>query len=707
MKYWKVYLEGTNNFFTYSAENEEAKIGDRVLVSFRNRDKVGVVIEEDLTENFEFKVLPIKKVMDEQISFDEKFIKLLLWIKDYYMCSFEQIFNTAVPAGMNISYKSIYYLNPEKEISEKNEIHKYLEKKKSISKVTLEKHFPKKSIDEMVKMGDLILEKKIKDFEENKFLKEIGNYKEVKDAILNTEQSNVKNGIINSKSRHFLIRGVTGSGKTEVYIQLIKEALKTGGGSIFLVPEISLTPQMIKRFKDEFNDSVAILHSKLTNSERAKEWYSLYSGQKRIVLGVRSAIFAPVKNLEYIIIDEEHENSYKQDSSPRYNAKYVAIKRAEIEGAKVVLGSATPSIESYYYGKKGIFELYTMEHRYNDAKLPEMKVVDMKAEEDQFFSKELLEKIKMTLLKKEQVILLLNRKGYSTLIQCKECGHMEECEHCSIKMNYYFSNSTLKCNYCGVTKKFSKKCSKCGSTNLTHSGKGVERVEEELKKYFPVNIVRVDGDISKEKGFYENMYHDFLNGKYDIMIGTQMIAKGLHFPNVTLVGVINSDTILTIPDFRSGERTFQMVTQVAGRAGRGEKKGEVIIQTYQPESYVIEKILENDYESFYNQEIENRELLEYPPFSKIINIGISSKKEEGLEKFAQELCNEIKSEKVEIYGPMKSLVYKVKDRYRYNIFIKGSRTEINKYKNLLKKKLENFENKDFRVTVDIDPINLI
>lgn len=762
MKYFKIYVEGTNSFYTYSDETKEIKIGDRVIVSFRNREKSGVVIGEDKNEEFTFKVLPIKRRILDQIAFDEKFIELLLWIKNYYMCSFEQIFNTAVPSELKISYDYYYSLNKESNskiignsiyeyFKDKSKVRKatlrknfskeliqealeeqtlievegwislekenekfqgiveYFKRKEKISKLSLEKNFSKKDIEKMLKEGELILEKRIKEFDEERFLNEKEDDILVEEKILNEEQEQVKEGIIKSSKKHFLIRGITGSGKTEVYIQLIRDALAKGKGAIFLVPEISLTPQMVKRFKSEFGDNIAILHSKLTPMERAKEWYSLYSGQKKIVLGVRSAIFAPVKNLEYIIIDEEHENSYKQDSNPRYNAKYVAIKRAELEGCKVVLGSATPAIESYYYGKMGIFEMYTMEKRYNDAKIPEMKVIDMKLEEDLFFSKELLEEIRKTLLRKEQVILLLNRKGYSTLVQCKDCGHIEECEHCSIKMNYYSSTSTLKCNYCGITKKFTGTCKKCGSKNILHSGKGVERVEEELKKYFPVNIIRVDGEVSKEKNFYENMYRDFLGGKYDIMIGTQMISKGLHFPNVTLVGVINSDTVLTIPDFRSGERTFQMVTQVAGRAGRGDKEGKVIIQTYQPDSYIIEKIIENSYENFYEKEIENRELLFYPPFSKIINIGISANKEEGLEEFSKKLFQLIyvDSDEIELHGPMRSLVYKVKDRYRYNIFIKGSRKEINRYKKLLGEKLSTLDSKGFRVIVDVDPINLI
>ena len=293
------------------------------------------------------------------------------------------------------------------------------------------------------------------------------------------------------------------------------------------------------------------------------------------------------------------------------------------------------------------------------------------------------------------------------MVQCKDCGHIEECEHCSIKMSYYHSKRTLKCNYCGTEKKFNGKCSNCGSTNLDFGGKGVEQVEHKLREYFDVPVVRMDGESAKEKNFYKETYYKFLNREYDIMIGTQLIAKGLHFPNVTLVGVINADMILSFPDFRAGEKTYQLITQAAGRAGRGDKKGKVIIQTYQPENYVMEKIMKNDYDGFYNSEIEMRKILEYPPFSKIINIGISSSNEEKLERTARKLFEAVKKDYVEVYGPNKSLVYKVKDRYRENIFIKGNKKNIDYYKKELEKILSEFNDEGCRIVVDVDPVNLI
>jgi primosomal protein N' (replication factor Y) len=769
MRYYKIYVDSTRELYTYMDLNDEYNIGERVIVSFRKKERSGLIIARDSDEEKSFEVLPIIRKMENSLVLKESYIKLLVWIKNYYMSNYEQVITSAIPSGLSIKYERYYFPRKigeflqdeiiDEEIREyfqkkviaikptltkkfglerinnliKNEIlmkvgknsvginysnldwessldfdiKDYFKKRELIKDERLEEKFPKKQLEKLVKSGDLRLEKFLKEEEEKEEI-EIKEDIEIKDKVLNEEQLRAKNTILLGEDRYYLLKGVTGSGKTEVYISIIKEAFKEGKGSIFLVPEISLTPQMIDRFKGEFKENIAILHSKLTSSERAKEWYSIYTGRKKIVLGVRSAIFAPVENLGYIFLDEEHETTYKQDNNPRYNAKQVALKRAELEGVKLVLGSATPSVESYYFAQKGLFKLIELKKRYNEAVLPDIEIVDMKKEEDIYFSKKLLDEIRKTLLKGEQVLLLLNRKGYSTYIQCKDCGHVEECDHCSIKYSYYASQGILKCNYCGKIKRYTGHCSKCGSKNIIHSGKGVERVEEEIKKYFDVGVIRVDSEISKDRDFFEKMYYDFLNKKYDIMVGTQLISKGLHFPNVTLVGVVNADTILNFPDFRAGEKTFQLVTQVAGRAGRGEKKGKVIVQTYQDEHSVFERVKNSDYEGFYDEEIKNREILTYPPFSKTINIGISSKYEEYVESFAKEFCKDIKYDGVEIYGPMRSMVYKVKDRYRHNIFVKGSLKEINNFKKILKLKITKYEKNDkIRIVIDVDPINLI
>ena len=766
MQYFDIYIDSMKGIYTYSDKNDEFEVGENVIVPFRNIKKSGFIIRKNFKESFEFKVLNISSKVKNSLKLSNEQIKLIEWMVDYYLASYDSVIKAMIPKKIKISYNNVYSINLNKlDILSKylnNEIIKYIFSLTVISYGTAKTKFKKSIVDSLINKNFLYknennicvnikkfselkeknkeifdyfykktiikkekLEEKfkrndIRELEEKEILKIEANINEKKEyisdiienvtenkSILNKDQLLVKKSIEKSDKKYFLLKGVTGSGKTEIYIELIKKAFFKGYGSIFLVPEISLTPQMVERFQDEFKNNIAILHSSLSDIERAKEWESIYSGEKKIVLGVRSAIFSPVKNLKYIILDEEHEATYKQDSSPRYNAKYVAIKRCLDEGAKLILGSATPSIESYYYAKTGIYELLNLDNRYGNAEMPDIQIVDMKQEEDLFFSKALLEEIKNTLLKNEQVILLLNRKGYSTYIQCKDCGYVEECDNCSIKMSYYKSTNKYKCNYCGKQIHYTGKCSKCGSTNLIHSGKGIERIEEELKKYFDVPMIKVDSELSRNKDYFSKIYKDFSDKKYSILIGTQIIAKGLHFPNVTLVGVINSDIILNFPDFRSGEKTFQLLTQVSGRAGRGDKKGKVIIQTYEPENNVIKDSKEENYDLFYEKEINSRKVFSYPPFSKILNIGLSSEDEERLLEVSKNFYDEIKSQDVELYGPMPSMVYKVQKRYRMNIFAKGSKKKIDNFKKFLKKKLNEFSDTKVRIVVDIDPVNLM
>ena len=547
MQYFDIYIDSMKGIYTYSDKNDEFEVGENVIVPFRNIKKSGFIIRKNLKESFEFKVLNISSKVKNSLKLSDEQIKLIEWMVDYYLASYDSVMKAMIPKKIKISYNNVYSINLNKlDILNKNlnnEIIKYIFSLTTISYSTAKTKFKKSVVDSLIEKNFLYknenniyvniekfyklkeenkeifeyfykktiikkekLEKKfkrnnIKELEEKEILKIEVNINKKKEyisdniekvfknkSLLNEKQLAIKENIEKSNKKYFLLKGVTGSGKTEIYIELIKKAFFEGYGSIFLVPEISLTPQMVERFQDEFKNNIAILHSNLSGIERAKEWESIYTGEKKIVLGVRSAIFSPVKNLKYIILDEEHEATYKQDSSPRYNAKYVAIKRCLDEDAKLILGSATPSIESYYYAKTGIYELLNLENRYGNAVMPDIQIVDMKQENDLFFSKVLLEEIKNTLLKNEQVILLLNRKGYSTYIQCKDCGYVEECDNCSIKMSYYKSTNRYKCNYCGKQVHYTGKCSKCGSTNLIHSGKGIERIEEELKKYFDVSM---------------------------------------------------------------------------------------------------------------------------------------------------------------------------------------------------------------------------
>ena len=718
MQYFDIYIDSMKGIYTYSDKNDEFEVGENVIVPFRNIKKSGFIIRKNLKESFEFKVLNISSKVKNSLKLSNEQIKLIEWMVDYYLTSYDSVIKAMIPKKIKISYSNIYFINLNKlnilSLYLDNGIIKYMISLTTISYNTAKTKFKKSIVDNLINKNFLYkndnnicinIEKFLELKEENKEIFEYF-YKKTTIKKEKLEEKFKKIDIRELEENEILKIEANINEKKEYISDNIEKVFKNK--SLLNEKQLAIKENIEKSIKKyEFKNNIAILHSSLSDIERAKEWESIYTGEKKIILGVRSAIFSPVKNLKYIILDEEHEATYKQDSSPRYNTKYVAIKRCLDEGAKLILGSATPSIESYYYAKTGIYELLSLDDRYGNAEMPDIEIVDMKQEDDLFFSKALLEEIKNTLLKNEQVILLLNRKGYSTYIQCKDCGYVEECDNCSIKMSYYKSTNKYKCNYCGKQIHYTGKCTKCGSTNLIHSGKGIERIEEELKKYFDVPMIKVDSELSRNKDYFSRIYKDFSDKKYSILIGTQIIAKGLHFPNVTLVGVINSDIILNFPDFRSGEKTFQLLTQVSGRAGRGDKKGKVIIQTYEPENNVIKDSKEENYDLFYEKEISSRKIFSYPPFSKILNIGFSSEDEARLLDISKKFYDEIKSQDIESYGPMPSMVYKVQKRFRMNIFVKGSKKKIDKFKLFLKKKLNEFNDIKVRIVVDIDPINMM
>jgi len=450
-----------------------------------------------------------------------------------------------------------------------------------------------------------------------------------------------------------LLHGVTGSGKTEIYLQAIAHALEMGKGAVVLVPEISLTPQTVERFKARFcagahKTLVAVLHSHLSAGERHDEWHKIRQGRARIVIGARSAIFAPVDPLGLIIVDEEHEHSYKQEESPRYHARDVAVVRGQMEGAVVVLGSATPSMESYYNAKRGKYTLLEMPSRVDDQKMPIVRVVDMRQESRKqkglpIFSHQLKEAILQRLERREQVILFLNRRGWSSSLQCPKCGYVAQCPNCSVSLTYHRAANRLLCHICGHAAAAPKVCpeSNCRNPAIRYAGLGTERVEDTLRKLFPhARVERMDSDTLKRKDDYRRILGDFRVGKIDLLVGTQMIAKGLHFPNVTLVGIVYADLSLHIPDFRSGERTFQLLTQVAGRAGRGDVEGEVFVQAFTPFHPAIQYARRHDFVGFYEQEIEFREQLKYPPIARIALLVLKGRNEEKVRLSAEHLRNE-------------------------------------------------------------------
>ena len=533
---------------------------------------------------------------------------------------------------------------------------------------------------------------------------------------LNPEQRQARDAVVNaigSPQPPFLLQGITGSGKTEVYLQIIQGALDKGKTAILLVPEISLTPQMTERFIARFGDKVAILHSGLSNGEKYDEWRKVERGDAQVVVGARSAIFAPLKNLGVMIIDEEHEATYKQDSNPRYHAREVAILRAQYNQAALVLGSATPSLESRARAGKGVYQHLRLTQRANPlATIPEVQVIDFRdyigQNETSNFTPPLLEAIQDRLVKKEQVVLMLNRRGYSSFVMCRECGTVDTCPNCDISLTLHMDTKTMNCHYCGFSKDIPQVCPNCKSHSIRYYGTGTQKAYDELAELFPkARILRMDVDTTRKKGSHQALLDQFGRGEADILLGTQMIAKGLDFPNVTLVGVLNADTALNLPDFRSSERTFQLLTQVAGRAGRAEKAGQVLIQSYNPQHYAIRFAKDQDYEGFYAYEMGIRRQLGYPPYYFTIGITLSHKKEEEVVKRAYEVMNILRSglsETSHILGPTPKPIARTHNLYHYQILIKYRlEDELGATLNQVLALTQERENSELRLSIDHEP----
>lgn len=500
---------------------------------------------------------------------------------------------------------------------------------------------------------------------------------------LNAEQKNAVEQIITAgqqqKDQVFLLEGITGSGKTEVYLQSIADVLSENKTAIMLVPEIALTPQMVERFKGRFGESVAVLHSGLSQGEKYDEWRKIEREEAQVVVGARSAIFAPLKNIGLIIIDEEHESSYKQDETPRYHARDLAIWRSKYHHCPIVLGSATPSLESRARAQKGVYQLLQLNHRAKAAaQLPAIEIVDMREEfqnhRTSTFSANLQEKIQDRLDKKEQTVLLLNRRGYSSFVMCRDCGFVLPCPNCDISLTLHMDTRSMRCHYCGHEEPIPNRCPNCGGNKIRYYGTGTQKVEEELRELYPqARILRMDVDTTRRKGAHEQILQKFGAKEADILLGTQMIAKGLDFPEVTLVGVLNADTSLNLPDFRSSEHTFQLLTQVSGRAGRAEKPGEVVIQTFNPQHYAIELAKKQNYEQFYQQEMHVRHCGGYPPYYFTVKITASHPEEQVAAKKIFQIANQLKevlSPQSLLLGPTPSMILRVKNRYYYQLIIK-------------------------------------
>ena len=606
--------------FTYNSE-KDLIIGSLVQIPLKNRSMRGIVIES--VKKPTYKTRPVTKVLSQDAILLEAQLKVAKKISEYYFCSLGETINAYLPFDFGKARRPAVVKSENRKV-------------KSVSEITP-----------------------------------------------NKEQIKIVTDIQNSKPKTVhLIHGVTGSGKTEIYLQLIAEALKKGQGAIVLVPEIALTPQTKARFEERFGDKVAMWHSELKETEKYRSWHEIKSGQKPIVLGARSAIFMPVKNLAYIVIDEEHESSYKQDQNPRYDARLVSEWLANETSAKLILGSATPRIESYWRAKNnfGDYFFYTMDKRIVQESMPPVKIVDLRDEfrkgNKSIISDALSESITETLGSKKQVMLLLNRRGAATFVSCRDCGYVESCPNCEIPLTYHpASGQVLMCHHCGYQKPAPVICPECKSLAIKFFGLGTQRAEIEIKKLFPTaTITRMDHDTTSKRGSHEEIFHDFKDEKFDILIGTQMIAKGWDLPNVSLVGVISADTMLNIPDFRSAERTFSLLTQVAGRTGRGFHPGSVIIQTYNPDNFAIQSAAKHNYEGFYEQEILSREKYGYPPFSNLIKLTYGNPDTKRAETEAQRvydaLSEELSATEVTIMGPTPSFIEKMAGKYRYQLVIK-------------------------------------
>ena len=640
--YYQIYVKKRKSTYTYSSD-KELEIGTYCEVDFAKSKLLGIVIRETKKEDIgDFKIKSIDKVLLDIPKIPENILNLAIFINTYYITDF---------------FASLALVGP----------------------------YEKMSLDSIKKL----------EIEDTVIKEEIH---------LSEKQSEIYSKIVNSEENYFLLHGITGSGKTQIYIKLIIEALNRKKGSIFLVPEISLTTQMVTGLKKIFGDNISIIHSKMTPAKKKEEWEKIYSGKSKIVIGARSAIFAPVNNLGYIIMDEEHENTYKQEDNARYHTRNVALKRAMLEGCKVVFGSATPSFETYYYSQKGKIKLLELNERYNGATLPEVEIVNLEDEEG-YISKTLLENMKETISKGEQVILILNRKSHSIQVKCHECNEKLKCPRCSVNLQYYKQINKLKCSHCDYSVKMYEKCPNCKSSKFDFLGLGTEKLEEELNELFGAeNILRMDSTTMRTNTLLKKAYTDFINQKYQILVGTQIVAKGFHFPNVTLVGVINSDQILQFSDFRAGEKTFQLVTQAAGRSGRGDKKGKVIIQTYNSDTNLIESIKNSDFKSYYNEDMSLRELVKLPPFIKYIKIIVSSKKEDKSKKKIDDIYALLYNKFEYVSQPDRANIYKLNDDYRNVIYIKTNNKEMIKNRSLLKS-IKDQSNSSIRVLIDVDPLN--
>ena len=731
-----------NKIFDYNVPEEMQGticVGDRILVPFGNKKTLEEGFVIGFKEKSEYKVKDISKIQGG-IKLTPNNIELAKLMARRYFCNISDCIKLMLPPGTlsknienRIKGKLLNFVYLKKDIDEieediENKIIKSEKQKRVLNFLiqnegiqTVELELITETTSSVLKALEKkeyieIIEEKV---ERNPFINK--KIKSTKNLKLTEEQKEafdkINESIKNNTHKEFLLYGVTGSGKTEIYLQLIGEVLKKNKTAIVLVPEISLTPQMVDRFIARFGkEKIAVLHSKLSIGERYDEWNKIKNGDCKIIIGARSAIFAPVENLGLIVIDEEHDSSYKSETNPRYNAKELAGYMAKQNNIPLILGSATPDICTYYKAENKDIQMLKLSKRANDSNLPNVEIIDLKQElangNRSSLSLKLYSEIEENLKNNKQTILFLNRRGYSTFVMCRDCGYVVKCKNCNITMTYHFKKNKLKCHYCGHEKKSINVCPECNSKNIKYFGTGTQKLEQEINKLFPsATTIRMDVDTVTKKNSHEEILNKFKNNNIDILIGTQMVVKGHHFPNVTLVGVIAADSSLYIEDYRANERTFQILTQVAGRAGREHLPGKVIVQTYNPENFAIECSKKQNYELLYETEIELRKQLKYPPFCDIISIGLADTEENNIKIVSEKLYKNINilikkfNLNVILYKPLPCPIDRIKNKYRWRIILKGKLN--NTLIDIINYSINKLNNKSTRIIVDTNPTNLL
>ena len=718
----------TEKTFVYSVPGEfenTIATGKRVLVPLGHRRRmIGYVLETMNVANRD-ETRDIIEVLDKEPLFNEDDLEFYKWVSGYYIYHLGKLLGNIFPGGGDIKTKTEKIITlcrcdvSDVKLTEKQrKITDFISRHGETPISLLRREF--KNVSSVIRS----LEKKgVVSISEREVYRrpeqgpDIGG--DESGLILNEEQEaalkEITTGIASKKFSSYLLHGVTGSGKTEVYLNAMKEALRLNGGIIFLVPEISLTPQLMSRVNKRFRDNeIAVLHSGVSRSAKYDQWRRIQRGETRIVVGARSAIFAPVRNLRLIIIDEEHDTSYKQDDRVRYNARDLAVVRAKLNSAVVVLGSATPETQTYYNIKEKQYRYLSLPKRVEDKPLPQVEIIDMKDKRDEsggvpIISRPLRNAIQDTLERGKQSLLFLNRRGFNIFLYCLDCGYVFKCSNCSVSMTHHAGAGILRCHYCDFSIKAPPLCPSCQGGRIKSYGVGTEKVAEEISILFPqARVERMDSDTTVKKGSHQKLLKALDCGDIDILVGTQMITKGHDFPNVTLVGVVSADTSLNIPDFRAAERTFQLITQVSGRSGRGDSAGRVLVQTFNPQHYAVMRAKEHDYPGFYEDEISLRRELAYPPFSRMVNLRISSIKKNRVAEGAGRIgifARELSGNEVEVIGPAEAPIAKIRGRYRWHILLKGR--DIRALHTLAKKILTKTGEDGLDIKVDVDPVNFM